>query len=159
MAQMLEHFDAAVLPTFEDRGVSARVIAGSAFGQKSPVGMVSEWFYAEVLLEAGASAPLDADHEERAIYVTEGEVDVAGDKFEAPRLLIFRPGDRITVTATRPSRLMFLGGAALEGPRYLWWNFVSSRKERIEQAKEEWKTGRFARIPGDEMEFIPLPEN
>jgi redox-sensitive bicupin YhaK (pirin superfamily) len=159
MAPLFEHFDAAVLPTFEDRGVRARVIAGSAFGQKSPVGMVSEWFYAEVLLEAGASAPLDADHEERAIYVTEGEVDVAGDKFEAPRLLIFRPGDRITVTATRPSRLMFLGGAALEGPRYLWWNFVSSRKERIEQAKEEWKTGRFARIPGDEMEFIPLPEN
>ena len=79
--------------------------------------------------------------------------------FEAPRLLIFRPGDRITVTATRPSRLMFLGGAALEGPRYLWWNFVSSRKERIEEAKEEWKTGKFALIPGDEKEFIPLPEN
>ena len=107
----------------------------------------------------GASAPLDADHEERAIYVTEGEIDIAGDKFEAPRLLVFRPGDRITVKATRPSRLMFLGGAALEGPRYLWWNFVSSRKERIEQAKEEWKSGRFALIPGDDKEFIPLPEN
>ena len=107
----------------------------------------------------GASAPLDADHEERAIYVTEGEIEIAGDTFEAPRLLIFRPGDRITVKATRPSRLMFLGGAALEGPRYLWWNFVSSRKERIEEAKEEWKTGRFAPIPGDEKEFIPLPEN
>jgi redox-sensitive bicupin YhaK (pirin superfamily) len=143
----------------EDRGLRARVIAGSTFGQKSPVGMVSEWFYAEVMLDAGASAPLDADHEERAIYVTEGEIEVAGDKFEAPRLLIFRPGDRITVTATRPSRLMFLGGAALEGPRFLWWNFVSSRKERIEQAKEEWKTGKFALIPGDDKEFIPLPEN
>ena len=92
-------------------------------------------------------------------HPTEGEIEVAGDKFEAPRLLIFRPGDRITVTATGPSRLMFLGGAALEGPRYLWWNFVSSRKERIDQAKEEWKTGKFAPIPGDEKEFIPLPEN
>ena len=155
---LFEHFDAASLPTIEDGGVRARIIAGSSFGQKSPVGMVSEWFYAEVLLEAGASAPLDADYEERAIYVTEGEVDIAGDKFAAPQLLVFRPGDRITVTATRPARLMFLGGAALEGPRYLWWNFVSSRKERIEEAKQEWKTGRFALIPGDETEFIPLPE-
>ena len=151
MAPSFQHFDAAVLPTIEDGGLRARVIAGSAFGQKSPVGMVSEWLYAEVLLDAaGTTAPLDADHEERAIYVTEGEIDVAGDTFEAPRLLVFRPGDRITVKATRPSRLMFLGGAALEGPRYLWWNFVSSRKERIDQAKEEWKTGKFAPIPGDD---------
>jgi len=159
MAPSFQHFDAAVLPTIEDGDLRARVIAGSAFGQKSPVGMVSEWLYAEVLLDAaGVTAPLDADQEERAIYVTEGEVDIAGDLFEAPRLLVFRPGDRITVKATRPSRLMFLGGAALEGPRYLWWNFVSSRKERIEQAKDEWKSGRFALIPGDEKEFIPLPD-
>jgi len=123
------------------------------------VGMLSEWLYAEVALAAGASAPLDADQEERAIYVAEGEVTIAGDTFEAPRLLIFRPGDRITVRATRPSRLMFLGGAALEGPRYIWWNFVSSRLDRIEQAKAEWKAGKFALVPGDEKEFIPLPEN
>ncbi len=101
MAPLFEHFDAASLPSVDDGGVRARVIAGSAFGQKSPVGMVSEWFYAEVLLDAGASAPLDADHEERAIYVAEGEVDIAGDKFAAPQLLVFRPGDRITVTATQ----------------------------------------------------------
>ncbi len=101
MAPLFEHFDAAVLPSIADKGVRARVIAGSVFGQKSPVGMVSEWFYAEVLLEAGASAPLDADHEERAIYVAEGEVDIAGDKFAAPQLLVFRPGDRIKVTATQ----------------------------------------------------------
>jgi redox-sensitive bicupin YhaK (pirin superfamily) len=159
MAPRFEHFDAATLPEVADGGVRARVIAGSSFGKTSPVGMVSEWFYAEVMLEAGASAPLDADHEERAIYVTEGEVEIAGDKFEAPQLLIFRPGDRITVKAIRPSRLMLLGGTALEGPRYLWWNFVSSRKERIEQAKEEWKTGQFALIPGDNKEFIPLPDH
>jgi redox-sensitive bicupin YhaK (pirin superfamily) len=158
MAPVFEHFDAAELPVVEDAGVHARVIAGASFGEKSPVGMVSEWFYTEVLLNAGASAPLDADHEERAIYVAEGEVDIAGDKFEAPQLLVFRPGDRITVKATRPARLMFLGGAALEGPRYIWWNFVSSRKERIEQAKEEWKSGKFALIPGDDKEFIPLPD-
>ncbi len=153
-----QHFDAASLPIVEDGGIRARVIAGSAFGRKSPVGMLSEWLYAEVTLAAGASAPLDPDQEERAVYVVEGEVDVAGETFEAPRLLVFRPGDRISVRATRPARLMFLGGAALEGPRYIWWNFVSSHRERIEQAKEDWKTGRFSPVPG-ETEFIPLPES
>jgi len=152
-----QHFDAASLPVIEDNGVWARVIAGSAFGKTSPVGMLSDWLYAEVVLEAGASAPLDPDTEERAVYVVEGEVDIAGELFEGPRLLIFRPGDRIAVKATRRARLMFLGGAALEGPRYIWWNFVSSRRERIEEAKEDWKTGRFAPVPG-ETEFIPLPD-
>jgi len=141
----------------EDRGVWARVIAGSAFGRTSPVGMLSPWLYAEVVLEPGASAPLDPDHEERAIYVVEGEIEIAGDRFAAPQLLIFRPGDKITARAVSRARLMFLGGTALEGPRYVWWNFVSSRRERIEQAKEEWKSGRFAPVPG-ETEFIPLPE-
>ena len=152
-----QHFAADKLPVVEDAGLWARVIAGSAFGNHSPVGMLSDWLYAEVVLEEGASAPLDADHEERAIYVVEGEVEIAGDRFEGPRLLIFRPGDRITVRALRRSRMMFMGGAALEGPRHIWWNFVSSRKERIEQAKEDWKSGRFTPVPG-ETEFIPLPE-
>ncbi|MFH1558255.1 MAG: pirin family protein [Pseudomonadota bacterium] len=152
-----QHFASTDLPVIEDTGVWARVIAGSAFGQRSPVGMLSDWLYAEVALQPGASAPLDADTEERAIYVVSGEIEIAGDVFEGPRLLIFRPGDRITVRARTPARMMFLGGTALEGPRYLWWNFVSSRKERIEQAKEDWKTGRFAAVPG-EHEFIPLPE-
>ena len=153
-----QHFAAASLPTFEDAGVRARVIAGCAFGKTSPVGMLSDWLYAEVSLAAGASAPLDPDPEERAIYVVEGEVEIAGETFEGPRLLVFHPGDQITVRATRPARLMFLGGAALEGPRYIWWNFVSSRRERIEQAKEDWKTGRFTPVPG-ETEFIPLPDS
>ena len=139
------HFDAAGLPAVEDRGLRARIIAGSAFGRTSPVLMLGDWFYAEVILEAGTSAPLDPDHEERAIYVVEGEIEIAGEKLAAPRLLVFRPGDRITVTASGRARLMFLGGAAMEGPRYLWWKLVSSRRERIEQAKEEWKTGRFPR--------------
>jgi len=157
-APSFQHYDAASLPSIEDGGVRARVIAGSAFGKTSPVGMLSEWLYAEVVLAPDVSAPLDPDQEERAIYVAEGAVDIAGETFEAPRLLIFRPGDRITVRALRRARLMFLGGAALEGPRYIWWNFVSSRKERIEEAKEDWKTGRFAPVP-NETEFIPLPEN
>ncbi len=153
-----QHFDAASLPAIDDKGVTARVIAGSAFGKTSPVGMLSEWLYVDVALAAGASAPLDPDQEERAIYVVEGEVDIAGEIFQGPRLLVFRPGDRITVRANSAARLMFLGGAALEGPRYIWWNFVSSRKERIEQAKEDWRSGRFAPVPG-ETEFIPLPDH
>lgn len=152
-----QHFDAAALPIVEEGGVWARVIAGSAFGVASPVGRLSDWFYVEVRLDAGAKVPLDADHEERAVYVVEGEIEVTGDRFEAPRLLIFRPGDRITLRATRAARLMLLGGAALEGPRHIWWNFVSSRRERIEDAKEDWKSGRFRPVPG-ESEFIPLPE-
>ncbi len=157
IAPSFQHFAATALPTVEDAGVRARVIAGSAFGQSSPVGMLSEWLYAEVILAAGAQAPLDPETEERAIYVAEGEIMIAGETFAAPQLLIFRPGDRITVRATRPARLMYLGGAALDGPRYIWWNFVSSRRERIEQAKDDWKTGRFVSVP-NETEFIPLPE-
>ncbi|WDR06747.1 pirin family protein [Devosia rhodophyticola] len=152
-----QHFGAEALPTVTDAGLSARIIAGSAFGKSAKVDMVSDWFYVEVTLAAGNSAPLDADHEERAIYIVDGEIDIAGDVFEGPRLLVFRPGDKISVTAVRPSRMMFLGGTALGGPRYIWWNFVSSSKERIEQAKEDWKNARFGAVP-DETEFIPLPE-
>jgi redox-sensitive bicupin YhaK (pirin superfamily) len=119
--------------------------------------MVSPWFYVEVNAKAGTAVPLDPDHEERAIYLVDGEVEIAGDRHVGPTLLIFRPGDRITVRAKTDTRMMLLGGDALEGPRHIWWNFVSSSKERIEQAKQDWKTGRFAAVP-NESEFIPLPE-
>jgi redox-sensitive bicupin YhaK (pirin superfamily) len=157
IAPSFQHYGAADLPTVQERGFTARIIAGSAFGAKSPVAMVSPWFYTEVTAEQGVSVPLDPDHEERAIYVVDGEIEIAGDRYEGPRLLIFRPGDRITVKTTKPARMMFLGGDALEGPRHIWWNFVSSSRERIEQAKADWKSGRFAHVP-NEHEFIPLPE-
>ena len=157
IAPTFQHYGAESLPSVQDTGFTARVIAGSSFGVASKVDTVSPWFYAEVSLDEGKSVPLDADHEERAIYIVDGEIEIAGDRYEGPRMLIFRPGDRITVRATRPTRMMFLGGTALEGPRYVWWNFVSSSKERIEQAKEDWKSGRFEAVP-DETEFIPLPE-
>jgi redox-sensitive bicupin YhaK (pirin superfamily) len=114
-------------------------------------------FYADVRLDVGATLPLDADHEERGLYLVAGEIEIAGDVFQPGRLLVFRPGDRIAIRAATPSRFMLLGGAAL-GRRHVWWNFVSSRKERIEQAKEDWKAGRFGTVPGDDKEFIPLPE-
>jgi redox-sensitive bicupin YhaK (pirin superfamily) len=157
IAPSFQHYGADSLPIVEDTGFTARIIAGSAFGAASPVSMVSPWFYAEVSALAGTSVPLDPDHEERAIYVVDGEIEIAGDRHEGPKLLIFRPGDAITVKALQNTRMMFLGGDALEGPRHLWWNFVSSSKERIEQAKQDWKTGRFAHVP-EEHEFIPLPE-
>ena len=156
-APHFQHFDAAALPVVADHGLEARIIAGRAFGRAAPVVGLSPWFYVEVKIDAGRSAPLDNDYEERAVYVVDGEIEIAGDAFEGPRLLIFRPGDAITITAKSNCRLMFLGGAALEGPRHIWWNFVSSRKERIESAKEDWKQGRFAAVPG-ESELIPLPE-
>ena len=157
IAPSFQHYAAESLPTVKDNGFFTRIIAGSSFGVTSPVEMVSPWFYAEVTAAAETSVPLDPDHEERAIYVVDGEVEIAGERHEGPRLLIFRPGDRITVKAVKPTRMMFLGGDALEGPRHIWWNFVSSSKERIEQAKQDWKTGRFTAVP-EEHEFIPLPE-
>ena len=158
--------DRAVVPALRCRRSAddhrARLYRARHRGQRrsashSPVEMVSPWFYTEVTAEAGVSVPLDPDHEERAIYLVDGEVEIANERYEGPRLLIFRPGDRITVKAIKPTRMMFLGGDALEGPRHIWWNFVSSSKERIEQAKQDWKTGRFAPVP-QEHEFIPLPE-
>jgi len=157
IAPSFQHFSASSLPVVTDNGFRARIIAGTSFGATAPVEMISEWFYVEVALDAGSTAPLDADHEERAIYIVDGEVEIANERYEGPKLLVFRPGDRITVKALRNTRMMFLGGTALEGPRYLWWNFVSSSRERIEDAKQDWKTGRFARVP-NETEFIPLPE-
>jgi redox-sensitive bicupin YhaK (pirin superfamily) len=119
---------------------------------------VHETIFGDVHLKAGTSLPLDANHEERAIYVIEGVVDIAGDKFEPGRLLVFKPGDAPTITAVNNAHFVIVGGAPMDGPRHIWWNFVSSRKERIEQAKADWKAGHFDKVPGDEIEFIPLPE-
>lgn len=156
VAPSFQHFDAARLPMVDEPGWRARVIAGSAYGQTSPVSTLFDWFYVELVLEEHAVAPLDPDYEDRAVYVVEGEVEIGGERFEGPRLLVFRPGDRIDIHAVRASRVMLLGGATMEGPRHIWWNFVSSSRERIEQAKEDWRTGRFPEVPG-EIGRIPLP--
>jgi redox-sensitive bicupin YhaK (pirin superfamily) len=152
-----KHHAEAELPLIEEGGKIVRVIAGSLYGKSSPVKTYSEIFYADAQLDSGASLPLGAEHEERGLYLISGEIEIAGERFERGRLLIFRPGDAITIKALTPSRFMLLGGANL-GPRHIWWNFVSSRKERIEQAKEDWRAGRFGTVSGDDKEFIPLPE-
>jgi len=153
------HHDSAALPLLSDTGRTVRVITGNAYGQRSPVATLTDTLFADVKLAAGTSLPIDAETEERAIYLIAGEVDIAGDRHSAGRLLIFRPGDRVTVTAVGDAHFVLLGGATMDGPRHIWWNFVSSRKERIEQAKNDWKAARFERVPGDEVEFIPLPES
>jgi redox-sensitive bicupin YhaK (pirin superfamily) len=152
------HHGADALPLIEGEGKRVRLIAGSLFDKTSPVRTFSGTFYADVILDAGAKIPLPADYEERAVYIAEGSTAIAGDEFEAGRLLVFKPGDAITIAATSQARLLFLGGDPMEGPRHIWWNFVSSSRDRIEQAKEDWAQKRFGLIPGDAEDFIPLPE-
>jgi len=152
------HHSQPDLPIVAADGKSVRVIAGKLFGQRSPVSTLSDTLFADATLAPGASLPFDADTEERALYIVSGEIDISGDRFAAGQLLVLRPGDPITVTAASDARVVLVGGAAMDGPRHIWWNFVSSRKERIEQAKAEWKARRFDIVPGDENEFIPLPE-
>ena len=157
-APAFDHVAADKLPVIDERGISARIIAGSLYGVTSPVKTHSDLFYADVQMTAGTALPLPVDHEERGVYVAEGQVEVAGQVFEEGRLLVFRPGDAITLRARTNARLMLLGGEPMDGPRYIWWNFVSSSKERIDAAKDDWKKARFAIVPGDEKDFIPLPE-
>lgn len=156
---IFENTAAMRLPEIDAEGVSGRVVIGAFSGLRSPVVTASDTLYADLSLAPGASVKIPADAEERAIYTLEGEVSISGDRFPAERLLVFRPGDEIVVSSEGGAHFMLFGGASLGSKRYIWWNFVSSSKERIEQAKEEWKTGRFDIVPGDEEEFIPLPDN
>ncbi|TPL84623.1 pirin family protein [Mesorhizobium sp. B2-3-14] len=158
VAPVFENTAALRLPEIDAEGVCGRVVIGDFQGLRSPVRADSETLYADLRLAPGASVKIPPDAEERAIYTLEGEVSISGDVFPAERLLVFRPGDEIVISSSTGAHFMLFGGASLGSKRYIWWNFVSSSKERIEQAKQEWKTGRFDIVPGDEKEFIPLPE-
>ncbi|GKX35827.1 MAG: hypothetical protein MnENMB40S_34450 [Rhizobiaceae bacterium MnEN-MB40S] len=163
MAPLFEHHGKDSLPVIEDEGVSVRLILGNAYGETAPARMYSETFYADVKLDAGSLLPLPDDHEDRGIYIVDGAISIAGHDYEAGQMMVFRPGDRITVAAgDKGARLMILGGATMSGPRYIWWNFVASSKERIEAAKAEWRAenwgaGRFDLPAGDRDEHTPLP--
>ncbi|TJV40555.1 MAG: pirin family protein [Mesorhizobium sp.] len=159
VAPVFENTAVLRLPDIDAEGVSGRIVIGDFQGLRSPVRTDSETLYADLRLAPGASVKIPADAEERAVYTLEGEVAISGDVFPAERLLVFRPGDDIIVSSQTGAHFMLFGGASLGSKRYIWWNFVSSSKERIEQAKQEWKTGRFDIVPGDEEEFIPLPES
>jgi redox-sensitive bicupin YhaK (pirin superfamily) len=152
------HHPRASLPVMEGEGVTLRLIAGAGFGLRAPVAVFSGMFYADAALKAGARLTLPAEYEERAIYVAKGEIEIAGQRFPEGQLLVFRPGDAIDLRASVDARVLLLGGEPMDGPRHIWWNFVSSSKDRIEQAKADWKAGRFGPVPG-ETEFIPLPDD
>lgn len=152
------HHAREALPRITAEGKRISVVMGSLYGATSPTAFPHPAFYAEAVLAPGAVLPLDADYDERAIYIVSGEIDIAGDTFGAGRLLVFKPGDRISVLALSNARLMLVGGEPMDGPRHIWWNFVSSSADRIRAAKEDWKQRRFALVPGDETDFIPLPE-
>ena len=152
------HHGADALPIVAEHGLRARLIAGDAFGASSPLATTSDTLYADVSLDAGARVPIEPGVDERAIYTISGTVEIGDASFEPGRLVVFRRGEQVVVRARDDARFMLFGGDPMEGPRYIWWNFVSSRPERIEQAKAEWAAGRFDTVPGDESEFIPLPE-
>jgi redox-sensitive bicupin YhaK (pirin superfamily) len=157
-APAFTHTAAADIPELSQDGMTLRVVAGTLQGLRSPVATSWETLFAEARLQAGTTLPLDADQEERAVYVIAGEIEIGGDRHGPERLLVLRPGDRIALRAATDAHVVVLGGAAMDGPRHIWWNFVSSRKERIEAAKADWKAGRFDLVPGDATEFIPLPQ-
>ena len=157
MEPSFAHHGAATLPVIEGKGSRVRVMIGSLMGARSPVATVSEMVYADATLGAGARLAFPVEHEERAIYVVKGVIDIASRSFGASQLLVLKRGAEAAVVAPQGARLLLLGGAAMDGVRHIWWNFVSSSQQRIGQAKADWKAGRFPSVPG-ETEFIPLPE-
>jgi redox-sensitive bicupin YhaK (pirin superfamily) len=159
-APTFAHHGADELPVVEGEGKRVRLITGSLYGAQSPVQTLSEMFYADITLAAGARLPVPAEYEERAVYIVEGTVELLPDDvtYSAGQLLVFKPGAEIILRApeSSPARMMLMGGEPMDEARHIWWNFVSSSRERIEQAKEDWKAGRFAPVP-EETEYIPLP--
>jgi redox-sensitive bicupin YhaK (pirin superfamily) len=158
IAPAFAHTAAADVPELRDNGLTLRVIAGTMHGLTSPVETSWETIFAQSHLKAGTVLPIGTEHEERALYVVSGEIESGGDRHGPERLLVLKPGDRVEVKAVSDAHLIVVGGAPMDGPRHIWWNFVSSRKDRIEAAKADWKAGRFDSVPSDNKEFIPLPE-
>jgi redox-sensitive bicupin YhaK (pirin superfamily) len=156
-APSFAHVDVEALPRLVAEGKRMRLVLGSAFGEDSPVETPGEAVFAEVSMAPGAILPVDPDWEERALYVCSGEIDIGGTTFGAGRLLVLTPGERVSALALSNARVLLIGGAAMEGPRHIWWNFVSSSKERIEAAKADWRAGRMA-LPEGESERAAAPE-
>lgn len=151
------HHPADTLPAIMGEGLKMRLIAGTAFGERSPVETLSPMFYADADLDAQASVTLPDEYDDRAAFIVGGTVSVAGQGYDAGKMLVFKARREARITASEPTKLLLLGGAPVDGERHIWWNFVSSSLARMEQAKADWKSGRFAGVPG-ETEFIPLPE-
>ena len=153
-----EHVDGAALPLVEGDGVSARVLMGTLWGKTAGVTEHSQTIYADIMLGAGASVPVDAGADERAVMVVEGAATLDGEALDPFTLYILAPGQAMTLKTSASARVMLLGGEAFATKRHVFWNFVSSSRDRINQAKEDWKAMRFPLVPGDDKEFIPFPE-
>ena len=148
----------ADLPLIEDYCVSARVIMGTLWGQTAPTTQHAATIYAEILLAPGGSIPIDADADERAVMLVGGEASLDDEALALFSLYVLAPGVAMRLSSQRGGRVMLLGGEAFTSPRHVWWNFVSSSRERIDQAKQDWRQGAFGTVPGDAEEFIPLPD-
>ena len=157
MEPCFEHHPARTLPKIDLAGASLEVIAGEAYGERSPVSVMSPTLYVHARMPAGTRLPIDDTHEERAIYVVEGAITVSGARFAPGTMAVLAPRVSVAIECDEPSRVMIVGGAKLEGERHIFWNFVSSSEARIEHAKDDWRFHRFPKVPGDEVEFIPLP--
>jgi redox-sensitive bicupin YhaK (pirin superfamily) len=157
-APEFHHHPAGDLPAMDVAGTRIRLLAGTAFGETSPVRTFSPLFYLDAVMPAGSELPLPQEHEERAAYVVSGTVECGEERAERGRMLVFTPGLDATLRAVSDARVALIGGAPIDGERHIFWNFVSSSQARIEQAKSDWRQGRFPKVPGDEQEFIPLPD-
>lgn len=158
IAPAFEHVAKTQLPVVEDDCVQARIIMGSLWGKTAPTTTYAGTIYADILLGAGGAIPIDADADERALYVALGEARLDGMTLDPMTLYVLKPGTAATLRSERGGRVMLCGGEAFTSPRHVWWNFVSSDRERINQAKHDWKAGNFPTVPGDDKEFIPIPE-
>ena len=158
MEPSFEHHPQHALPIVERPGASLRIVAGTAYGQTAPTRVLTPTLYVHAALDAGATLAIDDTHEERAAYVIDGELECDGKVFTAATMLVMRPGTPATICARTAANVMLLGGAPLDGHRHIWWNFVASDRDRIEQAKANWRDGKFTKVVGDEVEFVPLPE-
>jgi redox-sensitive bicupin YhaK (pirin superfamily) len=158
IAPAFEHVAAQDLPVVEGDGVRATIIMGSLWGKTAPTTQHAATIYADIVMTAGSSVPIAAEADERAILVAVGDAALDGQPLERHAMHVLAPGAAMTLTATTDARVMLLGGEAFATKRHVWWNFVSSDRERINQAKADWKAGAFAKVPGDEVEWIPIPE-
>lgn len=152
------HYPSAVLPEFIQDGVQIKLLVGHLFGKTSPVETKSDILYADARIDAGGTLEIAAEERDLAVYLLKGTMTVNGQNLPAGSLAVAKGGDGLKIQAQNFSRALFLGGRPLEGDRHIYWNFVSSSKERIERAKQEWRDRLFPEIPGDKAEFIPLPD-
>ena len=151
------HIQARKLPTFETELISGKLILGEFEGYTSPINLPWDTLYMEVKMRKGGKLQISGTIEERALYLVSGNIEIEARNYESRQMLVLCPGREILINAHEDLHLLLLGGAAMDGPRYIWWNFVSSSVERIKSAAEDWKNDKFEIVPGDEKEFIPLP--